>query len=258
MAESWGKHLPGRLALSPLIGVFTSDIGGLNQWVHIWAYKSLDERVAVRKKAMEAGIWPPPGARQAEPDDQAGDENPAAGAVLADQVEPASGSSSKAQRGCKWSRRACTRSAGANDTGAEPHVRHRPLRRRPDPRRHPRARDLRARRHDRDASRSRPLPTSIRRRLRRGRRPDDPALRGDARGSRPLPAAEMHRAHGRRLRPARPRGRGRAQRPRLQRARLRHDRGRRSRDRARARACGAASSTITTRSAPSRWRRGGR
>ena len=60
MADNWGKHLPGRLALSPLIGVFTSDIGGLNQWVHIWAYKSLDERAAVRKKAMESGIWPPP------------------------------------------------------------------------------------------------------------------------------------------------------------------------------------------------------
>ena len=60
MAESWGKHLPGRLKLSPLIGVFTSDIGGLNQWVHIWAYKSLDERGAIRKKAMAEGIWPPP------------------------------------------------------------------------------------------------------------------------------------------------------------------------------------------------------
>jgi hypothetical protein len=60
MAENWGKHLPARLKLSPLIGVFASDIGPLNQWVHIWAYKSLDERVAVRKKAMDEGIWPPP------------------------------------------------------------------------------------------------------------------------------------------------------------------------------------------------------
>lgn len=60
MSESWAKHLPGRVKLSPLIGCFTSDIGNLNQWVHIWAYKSLDERVAVRKKAMEQGIWPPP------------------------------------------------------------------------------------------------------------------------------------------------------------------------------------------------------
>jgi len=60
MAANWEKHLPARRALSPLIGVFTSDIGGLNQWVHIWAYKSLDERFAVRKKAAETGAWPPP------------------------------------------------------------------------------------------------------------------------------------------------------------------------------------------------------
>jgi NIPSNAP len=60
MAETWSKHIAGRIKLSPLIGVFASDIGALNKWVHIWAYKSLDERVAVRKKAMEQGIWPPP------------------------------------------------------------------------------------------------------------------------------------------------------------------------------------------------------
>lgn len=60
MAANWEKHLAGRTALSPLIGVYTSDIGSLNQWVHIWAYKSLDERAAVRKAAAEKGIWPPP------------------------------------------------------------------------------------------------------------------------------------------------------------------------------------------------------
>jgi len=61
MAKRWGEHLPGRLKLSPLTGVFTSDLGGLNQWVHIWAYKSLDQRMEVREKARAAGIWPPPG-----------------------------------------------------------------------------------------------------------------------------------------------------------------------------------------------------
>ncbi len=60
MAANWEKHLPGRVALSPLIGVYTSDIGGLNQWVHIWAYKSFEERMAVRKTMQESGIWPPP------------------------------------------------------------------------------------------------------------------------------------------------------------------------------------------------------
>jgi hypothetical protein len=60
MAEKWEKHLPARRAMSPLIGVYASDIGGLNQWIHIWAYKSLDERMAVRKTMQEQGVWPPP------------------------------------------------------------------------------------------------------------------------------------------------------------------------------------------------------
>ncbi len=61
MAKRWQEHLPNRLKLSPLIGVFTSDVGALNQWVHIWAYKSMDHRTEVRTKAQKEGIWPPPG-----------------------------------------------------------------------------------------------------------------------------------------------------------------------------------------------------
>ena len=64
-------------------------------------------------------------------------------------------------------------------------------------------------------------------RLRRGRRADDHALRGDARGHRPFSAAARDRADGRRLRQDRAAGRGGAQHPGLQRAGLRHDRGRR-------------------------------
>ena len=40
-------------------------MGGLNQWLHIWAYKSLDQRTEVRKKAVADGIWPPPGGKPA-------------------------------------------------------------------------------------------------------------------------------------------------------------------------------------------------
>jgi len=61
MAKRWEEYLPGRLKLSPLIGVFQSDIGKLSQWVHIWAYKSLDERLQIRRRAAAEGIWPPPG-----------------------------------------------------------------------------------------------------------------------------------------------------------------------------------------------------
>jgi hypothetical protein len=60
ISRLWEKHLPARVQLSPLIGVLTSDIGGLNQWVHIWAYKSLDQRASVRQTALDQGIWPPP------------------------------------------------------------------------------------------------------------------------------------------------------------------------------------------------------
>jgi hypothetical protein len=61
MASRWDEHLPGRTALSPLVGCFSSDIGALNRWVHIWAYKSLDERMSVRKTVAQKGSWPPPG-----------------------------------------------------------------------------------------------------------------------------------------------------------------------------------------------------
>jgi len=61
MAKNWTESLPERLKLSPLTGVFTSELGGLNQWVHIWAYKSMEHRAQVRDKAMAEGIWPPKG-----------------------------------------------------------------------------------------------------------------------------------------------------------------------------------------------------
>ena len=61
MAERWAEYLPGRQKLSPLVGAYTSDLGALNQWVHIWAYSSLDQRMEVRNKAKADGIWPPPG-----------------------------------------------------------------------------------------------------------------------------------------------------------------------------------------------------
>lgn len=57
MAERWAEYLPGRLQLSPLVGVFAAE----NQWMHIWAYNSLDQRMTVRNQAKADGIWPPPG-----------------------------------------------------------------------------------------------------------------------------------------------------------------------------------------------------
>jgi thiol-disulfide isomerase/thioredoxin len=38
---------------------FAKELGGLNKFVHIWPYKSLDERWATRMKSRETGDWPP-------------------------------------------------------------------------------------------------------------------------------------------------------------------------------------------------------
>ena len=57
--KAWAKALPARARLSPVIAQWFSELGGLNKFVHIWPYKSLDERAAVRKQALASGAWPP-------------------------------------------------------------------------------------------------------------------------------------------------------------------------------------------------------
>ena len=58
--ENWGPRLPARTALSPLIFAGFTEIGPLNQWVHVWAYKNMADRETRRAQAMKPGVWPPP------------------------------------------------------------------------------------------------------------------------------------------------------------------------------------------------------
>ena len=58
--ESWSNRIKQRTALSPLIFAGFTDIGALNQWVHVWAYKNMGERERIRGEAVAKGIWPPP------------------------------------------------------------------------------------------------------------------------------------------------------------------------------------------------------
>ena len=55
----WEKGLPERTKISPLCAAWHSELGVLNQFIHIWPYKSVDERNAVRDKAKATGMWPP-------------------------------------------------------------------------------------------------------------------------------------------------------------------------------------------------------
>lgn len=49
MSKYWNDHFSDRGAPEALIGVFASDVGDLNRWMHIWAYRNLEERTAVRR-----------------------------------------------------------------------------------------------------------------------------------------------------------------------------------------------------------------
>jgi hypothetical protein len=62
MMERWATKIDERVKLSPLVGAWYSEFGGLNKWVHIWAYKDANERQRIRAEAVARGVWPPGGA----------------------------------------------------------------------------------------------------------------------------------------------------------------------------------------------------
>jgi hypothetical protein len=57
--QLWGKALPARLKIGPLCAVWYSELGGLNKFVHIWPYPTLNARNETREKAQATGMWPP-------------------------------------------------------------------------------------------------------------------------------------------------------------------------------------------------------
>lgn len=59
--DGWSKAVPERTKLSPLLMVMSSIEPGATRLVHIWPYKSLDQRTEARAAASKQGIWPPKG-----------------------------------------------------------------------------------------------------------------------------------------------------------------------------------------------------
>src|SRR6266478_2596618 len=57
--ERWAEKIEGRLKYSPLAFCGHTELGGLNQWIHVWAYKDAADRFGVRDKARAGGAWPP-------------------------------------------------------------------------------------------------------------------------------------------------------------------------------------------------------
>ena len=58
----FAESYPTREKYSPLYGFWHTEIGPLNQLVHIWAYESLQQRADIRAAAAKdpSGKWPPP------------------------------------------------------------------------------------------------------------------------------------------------------------------------------------------------------
>ena len=59
VTEKWAERIEGRTKLSPLAFCGHTELGGLNQWIHVWAYKDAAERFRIRDEARAAGAWPP-------------------------------------------------------------------------------------------------------------------------------------------------------------------------------------------------------
>ncbi len=59
--ELWRAAAPARMAMSPVTAALYSVGGAMPRFVHVWPYKSLEERQRIRGEAVAKGIWPPKG-----------------------------------------------------------------------------------------------------------------------------------------------------------------------------------------------------
>ena len=59
VVEKWAERIAGRVKLSPLAAAGHTELGPLNQWIHIWAYKDAAERFRIREESRKDGKWPP-------------------------------------------------------------------------------------------------------------------------------------------------------------------------------------------------------
>jgi hypothetical protein len=59
VVEKYAEAYENRKALSNLAAFFFTEIGPLNQIIHIWPYKDVNQRAEIREKAVKTGVWPP-------------------------------------------------------------------------------------------------------------------------------------------------------------------------------------------------------
>lgn len=57
--KRFGEGLPAREKLSKLAAFWHTEVGPLNEIIHVWTYDTLDQRTAIRAEAVKTGVWPP-------------------------------------------------------------------------------------------------------------------------------------------------------------------------------------------------------
>ncbi|HEX2825201.1 MAG TPA: NIPSNAP family protein [Burkholderiales bacterium] len=57
--KRFGEAYEKRKKYSELAAFWHTEIGPLNQIIHVWGYKDLEERAKVREAAVKDGAWPP-------------------------------------------------------------------------------------------------------------------------------------------------------------------------------------------------------
>jgi len=57
--ERFAEGLTARLQFSKLLGLWLSEVGGLNRVVHVWPYESFGDRERIGAEARKTGKWPP-------------------------------------------------------------------------------------------------------------------------------------------------------------------------------------------------------
>ena len=62
--KSWEAAVPERTKLSKLALLGSIEFGpAANSFIHMWPYRSMEQRAEVRGKAAATGVWPPAGGR---------------------------------------------------------------------------------------------------------------------------------------------------------------------------------------------------
>ena len=57
--KNWENAIDARLKFGPVCALCYSELGALSKFIHIWPYRSLNERMEIRNKSHATGLWPP-------------------------------------------------------------------------------------------------------------------------------------------------------------------------------------------------------